>query len=307
MLNELAQLAAIDQANKSGEDRTSIDIERTIRNSGGIYFDCAFQDVGALATPVCAVIVQAIIAVKRIVWPGRSRRIFVFIDEAQMFPREFLKQLIEQAAGSGVILVLAYHTLDQMGDDVETISMTQARMIFGAVPGGSTDRHLQCLFGTHIVYRRNYSNAAGVSASESVTNTYGPVGDSLSISNGLARTQQSSFGFTEVDESVWTPNDTLKLNDNRDHFVLQVSPGAEFAQYGPSAILAHRGGTHLTFDKINRLTEDALNNTPDTYLPNAPRVEQIEAPQFPPQLAEKRASWLAILNKAAERIRSEIN
>lgn len=307
MLNEIAQLAAIDQANKSSEDRTSINIERTIRNSGGIYFDCCFQDVGAMATPVCAVIVQAIIAVKRAVWPGRNRRIFIFIDEAQMFPREFLKQLIEQAAGSGVILVLAYHTLDQMGDDVETISMTQARMIFGAVPGGSTDRHLQCLFGTHTVYRRNFSDSAGVSASESVTYTQGPTGNSMAIGNGLARTQQSSFGFTEVEEQVWTPNDTLKLNDNRDHFVLQVTPGAEFAQYGPSAILAHRGGTHLSFDTINQLTEDALNNTPDTYLPNAPRVELIEVAEFLPELTEKRSAWLGILNKAAERIRREIN
>src|SRR5207249_214234 len=96
---------------------------------------------------------------------------------------------------------------------------------------------------------------------------------------GSSRSQQFGFGFTESEEPVWTPNDTLKLNYHDEQFVLQVSPGAEFAQFGPSAIVGQRGGMHLSFEKINQLTAEALTNTPDTYLPGEPRTKQIEAPQ----------------------------
>lgn len=302
ILNEISRLGQIEQVNPLATDPASIKLDEIIDTRGGVYFDCSFQDVGATATAFAAIVALAIIAVKRAICPDRDKRIVVFIDEAQMFPRGLLKQLIEQAAGSGVILVLAYHTLDQMGDDAETISMTQSRMIFGAVPGGSTDRHLQHLFGNHKVYRINFSEAAGIS--NSLGASYGPGG--ITITESTVTSRNSSFGLTEVDEPVWTPDHTLRLNDNRDQFVLQVSPGTEFAQFGPSAILASRGGTHLSFDTINKTAQEALKDGPQTQLPTNPTPALIQAPSLSQEPAEKRSVWLTAFRQLAERVQGEL-
>lgn len=306
ILNEIQRLAYIEQANPPADDALNIRIDEVLKAKGSVYFDCSIQEVGATASAFAAVVVLAIIATKRALWPGREKRIVIPIDEAQLFPRALLKQLIEQAAGSGVILILAYHTLEQMGEDWETISMTQARMIFGAVPGGLTDRHLQNLFGTHTVYRKNFSESAGIAITKNLGISSGPGGTTTTEGTTIGLSQNSSFGLTEVEEPVWTPNDTLKLNDNRDQFVLQVSPGAEYAQFGPGAILARRGGTHLSFETINQTSEDVLKTGPQTQLPVAQSPALIQAPLPSQEAPEKRAAWLSAFNRMAKDVQDKL-
>ena len=304
---ELAQIAAVEHVNRPLEDPTSIDIERILKSRGSAFFDTNAQDMGTVATSISGLFVQSIIATKRAVCLSLGDRVFIIIDEAQIFPREYLKQLIEQARGSGITLILAYHTLEQMGDDAETISMTQVKLILGAVPGGSTDRYLQSLFGTHKVWRHNLSQGTGTSQGTSVTNSSGPVGSSVSHGYSDSISQQSSFGFTETEEQVWTPNHTLELNHHRENFVCMVSPGAEMAHWGPGAILGARNGLHLSFDQINQLSQEALNDSIGTDLPHAP-----QAALNPPELQgqhndDTRARWVRILDEMATKVKQSLS
>lgn len=303
---ELAQIAAVEHVNRPLEDPTSIDIERILKSHGSAFFDVNAVDMGTTATSISGLFVQSIIATKRAVCLTLGDRIFIIIDEAQIFPREYLKQLIEQARGSGVTLILAYHTLEQMGDQWETISITQGRIILGAVPGGSTDRHLQSLFGTRKVWRHNLSQGSGTSHGTSVTHSSGPVSSSVSHGYSDSTSQQSSFGFTETEEQVWTPNHTLELNHHRENFVCMVSPGAEMAHWGPGAILGVRNGLHLSFEEINRLSKEALGESPGADVPTASQAA-LNLPQPPaPHGDETRAHWMSILNATADRIRRSL-
>ncbi len=306
IINEILRLASIEQANPPTDDPVSIKLDDVMNAKGSIYFDCSFQEVGATATAFAAIVVLAIISVKRAIWPGREKRIVIFIDEAQMFPRGLLKQLIEQAAGSGIVLVLAYHTLEQMGEDWETISMTQARMIFGAVPGGLTDRHLQSLFGTHTVYRKSFSETAGIAIARNYGVAHGPSGSTFSEGLSIALSRNSNFGLTEVEEPVWTPNHTLELNDDRDQFVLQVSPGAEYAQFGPGALLARRGGTHLSFDIINQTAEDVLKTGPLPSLPTTHTPALIQNSTATQGDGGRRATWQNAFIRMAENVQNQL-
>lgn len=303
---ELAQIAAIDHVNRPITDPGSIDIEQTLKNRGAVYFDTNAQDMGTVATSISGLFVQSIITTVRAVCLTRGDRVFIVIDEAQVFPREYQKQLVEQARSSGVTLILAYHTLDQMGDEWETISMTQVRIILGAVPGGSTDRHLQSLFGTHKVYRRNLSQGAGRSHGTSQSVSSGPIGCSVTHGSSDSASEQSTFGFTETEEPVWTPNHTLELNHHRDHFVCMVSPGAELAHWGPGAILGIRDGMHMSFEKVNELAEKALRDAPNACLPDA-SIAAVPAQRDNVAAVnlndETRARWLKLLNDTAEKIR----
>lgn len=304
---ELAQIAAVEHVNRPLEDPTSINIERILKTRGSAFFDVNAQDMGTVATSISGLFVQSIIATKRAVCLSLGDRVFVIIDEAQIFPRSYLKQLIEQARGSGVTLILAYHTLEQMGDEWETISMTQARIILGAVPGGSTDRHLQSLFGTRKVWRRNLSQGSGTSHGTSVTHSSGPVSSSVSQGYSDSTSQQSSFGFTETEEQVWTPNHTLELNHHRENFVCMVSPGAEMAHWGPGAILGVRNGLHMSFEEINKLSKEALSDPPCPDLPKAPQGA-LNPPASPASHGdETRARLAGILNATADRIRRSLS
>jgi hypothetical protein len=106
----------------------------------------------------------------------------VFIDEAQLFPQSLLKQMIEQAASNGVILIIVQHTLSQFGEEEwETMSMMQCRLIFGAVPGSSTDRHLQHLFGTKRDFLFSFNRGNGTSNTHTFMESEGPTGGTVSI------------------------------------------------------------------------------------------------------------------------------
>jgi len=190
--------------------------------------------------------------------PRRDALVFLFIDEAQQFPRPFLKQLVEQCASSGIRLVMTFHTLGQMQDDWETLSMTQTRIIYGAPVGGRTEEHLQRLFGMHKEYPLNFGENIGSSYQTSVSHTSSSSGSSVSVSESVGDSRSFSIGFSERDAFAWNLNDTLALNYDRDRFVIQVSPGAELAHYGDKAIVCQRGGSHIGADSAGVLTGQSL-------------------------------------------------
>ena len=262
------------------------------------------MDVGGVATAASALVAQAAIFAKRRSSHLNDKLLFLVIDEAQQVPRSFLTQSVEQCAGSGIRLILAYHNLEQMGDQAETMAMTQCKIITGATPGSKTDKFLQSLFGTKKAFSLTINQSDSSSASESSTQTTGPSGNSVSLGQSLGKGQQSGFGLSEKECFVWEANDTLELNNNREMYVLQVSPGAEFSHYGNRPILCLRGGAHMTFDEINKVAEDTLKNTPDTFLPGALKLSEPKRLELPAGLAEKRSLWLAVLNRAAAQIRS---
>lgn len=265
--NEILQFASIDQLNRPISDPLSINVATSIHSGGAIYIDCNAQDAGTLATPFASASVQSAITTKRAIAPGRSTIIIILIDEFQIFSREYGKQLIEQASSSGIILILIYHTLDQMGEDAETISMTQARIILGAVPGGSTDRHLQHLFGTREILRPSFGQVAGRSKTSNFSQSQGPIGTTITYGTGDANSQQSNITMTPDEDAVWKINDTLRLNNNREEYVCSAYPGAELTQWG-GAVLGIRDEAHFSFDEINKIANDTLQNASNTYLPS---------------------------------------
>lgn len=225
----------------------------------------------------------------------------IVIDEAQRYPRDLLAQLVEQAAASGIRLVLIYHGLEQMGDQWASIAMTQVMIILGAVPETDSERFLQGLFGTKKDYPFNF-NGGSKQTSESYTVSEGPAGVSESFTKGVSH-NEGSLGFSERETFVWTRNDTLELQDSPNLFVLRVSPGTEFAQYGARPIVCQFDTSSVNFAEINRLATDILKNTPNTFLPSEIGPQQIPAPEVPKELQEKRPQWLATLEKAAARVR----
>jgi hypothetical protein len=298
----ISQLAAIEQLNLPKSHPASIDLCWIIANGGAVYFDACFQAIGPIATAVAGLFASAVISAKRRVNPSRSFIIFLIIDEAQQFPREFLKQIIEQCASSGIRVVACCHNLSQLGDDWESISMTQCRFIFGAVAGSKTEEHLKASFGTKKEYPFSFSEGAATSHSSSVTS--GPGG--VSVSDSVAQNQQFGFGFSEREVFAWSPMDTLHLNHDREFFVLGQSPAAELSNWGPKPIVCQQGGAHISFDEVNRLTLEALADTRNAIVPGARVPELAVPPALPPALKEKRALWLDILESTASRIRKEI-
>lgn len=301
---EIAQQAVIEQLNLSEDHPANVDLLKIIEGGGCFYFDASYMDVGGVATAASALVAQAAIFAKRRSSHLNDKLLFLVIDEAQQVPRSFLTQSVEQCAGSGIRLILAYHNLEQMGDQAETMAMTQCKIITGATPGSKTDKFLQSLFGTKKAFSLTINQSDSSSASESSTQTTGPSGNSVSLGQSLGKGQQSGFGLSEKECFVWEANDTLELNNNREMYVLQVSPGAEFSHYGNRPILCLRGGAHMTFDEINKVAEDTLKNTPDTFLPGALKLSEPKRLELPAGLAEKRSLWLAVLNRAAAQIRS---
>jgi hypothetical protein len=307
MQNEIEQQAAIEQVNVPAGDPRAIDLLEMIQKKGAVYFEACFMDVGSVATATSALFAQAVVSAKRLFSTNPKHIIFLFIDEAQLFNRALLKQLIEQCSGVGIRLILAYHDLDQLGLDAPTISMTQVKIITGAVPGTKTAKYVQDLFGTTTEYQISFSGSDGKSTSQGTSETVGPSGTSVGVSSTTSHSQQTGFGITEREDFTWKPNDTLELNYRRDQFVMIITPGAELSYYGSKALLCSRNAAHMTFDEINKLADDTLNNSPDTFFPGEKPCKQLTCPPLSPALMEKRAHYLDILNKTAARIRREFN
>ncbi len=305
--SEVKQIASIEQANLPESHPSNIDILSVFRKGGAVIFDACFQDTGLLGTANAALVLLMIVQMKRKHMPGRDVILYLPIDESQKFNQELLKQLIEQLAGFGIRLILCYHNLEQLGENQETIGMTQVKFIFNAVPGGETDKYLQSLHGTKTAFLFNYGNSEGANTSESVTETSGPTGCSIGISTGSGRSQQSNCGFSETEKLAWPPNATLRLNSDPNLFVLSINPGAEFACYGTLPILCNRGGFHLTWQEVKELNEAALNSDPEAFIPGAPAIKQLPAPELTPALAERRARWSAILRACAENIHKKLS
>jgi hypothetical protein len=305
---EIKLMSHFQQMNLPISDPSSIDLARAVREQRAVYIDCNAQDTGTLATPVAGMTLQAVIAAQRAESPSRAQRTFVVVDEAQVMPREALKIQVEQSASAGISLILLYHTLAQMGEEAETISMTQAKIILGAEAGGVTDRYLQNLFGTQIVGRRSLNLSTSKNATYSFSESAGPAG--LSITNGITAAEAKMIGFAiaETEEQVWKINETLALNDDREQFVYIVSPGAELSHWG-GAIVGIRDGMHLTFDEINRVAEDTLRNLPNTYIANAKPSPRAPAPTMSttsaPTEHPARVQWLQIFAKTIDKLRQE--
>ena len=105
---------------------------------------------------------------------------------------------------------------------------------------------------------------------------------------------------------AWSPNDTLDLNYDRDRFVAIVSPGAEFSHWGPKAVLCERGGSHISFEDVRRITDEALSDTQNTILPGSKSLSVGATPEMSPAIRSKRQNLLALLESTAVRIREDL-
>jgi hypothetical protein len=300
----VSQQAAIEQANLPGGDPANIDIAKMINERGAVYCDFTYQEVGQVATANAALFVQSVILAKRRINPSKDQVILIVIDEAERYPLDALAQMCEQARSSGITLLLIYHGIEQMEDKWTSIAMTQVMFILGAVPGTKSEKFLQALFGTKIEYVFNFS-AGSVTRVESTSETISPTGSSITAGSSISQ-NEGTCGFTARETFVWTPNDTLDLNNSRDRFVLRISPGAGFSQYGPRPIICQVANRARNFEEINRLADDILKNTPNTILPGESKPKQISAPALTTELSTKRHQFLDTLNRAAARIRESI-
>lgn len=183
--------------------------------------------------------------------------------------------------------------------------MLSASLLLTAVLGRrhrrrTGDRLLQSSFGSERKYRFNFSSSKEATVQDSVT--AGPSG--TSFSHALGSSSQQGIGLSEVEVPAWELNDTIDLNNDKDTFVLQVSPSAEFANFGGRPVVGFRGGLHLPFEVINQFAHDALTNTANTYLPGGEKPRQFEAPSLPARLVGKRVNWLSILKSTADKIKN---
>lgn len=202
--NELEQLAEIEQANLPLEHPANIDIAKLLKQKGVILFDACYQDTGSVGTANAADFVQTLIFIKRQIAPDRNLLIFIFVDECQKFFLSLMAQIIEQVAGFGIRMVLSCHNHLQLNDFSETISMTQGRVFFSAVPGGETDRHIQNLFGTTKEFVPSLS--AGDNTSKSNGVSFGPSG--VSYSSNTSTGAQHGISLTEHETQAWPLNRT---------------------------------------------------------------------------------------------------
>jgi hypothetical protein len=301
LFHEVAQLAAIEAANLPEGHPANIDLIEMIKGRGAVYLSACYQDVGAVAIAWAGLMIKAIVSAKRKLDPSNQTLIWVFIDEAQLFPLPFLKQLIEQCAANGIRLLIAFHNLDQFKDDWESLCMMQVQIIFSAAPGSSTARYVEYLFGTKKEYIPSFSNSDGTS--DGITHSSGPLGDSVAISNSVSA--NSGVTLTEREVLRWGPNNTLALNFRRGEFIYYQNPGAELAQW-PTAVVGRRCPLHISVAEIKRLTHEAIHNTPNTILPGRKAQAPLALPALPPELEAKRLCFLEAFNNAATRIRKAI-
>jgi hypothetical protein len=192
-----------------------------------------------------------------------------------------------------------------MEDQWTSIAMTQVMFILGAVPGTKSEKFLQALFGTKTEYVFNFS-AGSVTRGESTSETISPTGSSITLGSSIAQ-NEGTCGFTARETFVWTPNDTLDLNNSRDRYVLRISPGAGFSQYGPRPIICQVANRARDFKEINRLAADILKNTPNTILPGESKPKQISTSELTTELSVKRHRFVEALNRAAARIRKAVS
>lgn len=307
LLSEVSQLASIEQANLPEDHPANIEMLSVLKRGGVIYVDACFQDAGASGTANAALVLLTIVQLKRRHMPSRDFIIYVPIDESQKFNQEILKQQIEQMAGYGIRFILCYHNLEQLGENQETLGMTQVKFIFNAVPGGDTDRYIQNLHGTKTDYLFNHGLSEGTGSNTSYSVSSGPSGTTFTHGTGTNRSQQTSCGFSETEKLVWPPNSTLHLNGDPNLFLLSVNPGSECACFGNTPILCNRGGFHLTWEEVKEMSDAALNSDPHAFIPGAPRARQVAAPALSSDLEEKRMRWSSILSNNADKIRAKLS
>jgi hypothetical protein len=305
--HEVDQQAAIEQANLPDGHKANVWLGDMMEQRGSIYYSAGSLDAGPVASACAGLFAQAVISVKRKLFPDRNHLLWLFIDEAQLFPLPLLKILIEQAAGSGLRLIVSQHNLSQFGEEWESLSMMQTRLIFGAVPGSATARHLQSLCGTKRDFLFSFNRGNGSSISQTVTQSRGPSGDSASVAEGDTNNKQAGCALTERESDVWGPNETLALNYDREAFVAQVSPGAEFAFFGDKAIFCTRGGSPFSFNEINRVAREVLDDTANKILPGAGKPKLLSAPKLSPELEARRNACLALFETTAAQIREAIH
>ena len=296
-VHDVSQLAEIEHLNLPRGHWANIDLGWVIDRNGCVYFDTCYMEIGALAVLIAGLVAGAFVSSKRKKKPKRRDKAVLVIDEAQMFPISYLRQLVEQCASSGIILIIIFHNLSQLGEHWESIAMTQVKFIFSAVPRSLTDEHLQALFGTRKEYVLSLTDGIGSSTGTSIS----PSG----ISESTGESRNSGVSFQEKESFAWNPNDTLSLNYNKEQFVVIATPGAEISYWGPTAILAKRGGAHMSFADIDRAAEAALADVNNTMLPGKQQLQLPAAPEFSPELTARRVRWAAILNAAASKIRKE--
>jgi hypothetical protein len=269
----------------------SVSLAKHIKDRDTLYLDCCYQDNGHLALANGGLMAKAAISAKNVAAPGSV--IAMFIDESQQFPQPLLTQILAQCASRQIRVFYSFHNLGQMGTSWEVLSMAGTRVIYGAVPGGSTDEHLQRLFGMKKEYVLNVGDSFSSGTSSSVT-----VGKDVSVTTGESQSQSSQYGFTEKESFAWSPNDTLELNAKKDRFIIQT-PDAELAQWGGTAIVGETGGRQISFDDIERLTKEALNDTTHTIGPKNTNPAQKQIPELSKEVLTKREHFLSILNAAA--------
>lgn len=88
--------------------------------------------------------------------------------------------------------------------------------------------------------------------------------------------------------------------------IVTVSPPGGYSCFGDKPIVCVRGGTVLSFDKVNALAEDTLKNSPLTFLPGESQPKQLTHAELQPHLRDKRARWAQALRSKAETIRKSM-
>jgi hypothetical protein len=105
---------------------------------------------------------------------------------------------------------------------------------------------------------------------------------------------------------VWKPNDTIALNYDSGSFVFHHSPGAEMTHYGGKALLCEKGGNHLSFNDIDRITAELIADTSHTIRPGAKALDSPHELKLSDAIRDKRQRWLQIIESAEGRIRSAL-
>ena len=107
---------------------------------------------------------------------------------------------------------------------------------------------------------------------------------------------------------AWTPMlSRIYLNYNRNRFVIQVNPGAELSHWGPSAIVGEHHGSHITFQEVQNITNQILNDHEHTVDPSAPKLPAPLLGEISEELKAKREQWKSVLAFTAARIQASLN
>lgn len=301
--NAISQMAANEALNIPSSHPAHVDLEWLIQENGALYFEGSGFDNGDLGGAGTALVYQAVVAAKRWVDPMNQKRLFVFIDEAQTFPRLLLRKTIEQAAGQKITLFIAAHTAEQFGvEDFPTIAQTGVTAIFSALQGARTEHYLRESFGTKKVYRISVGWTSAFSTGGAHSESGSSDGRSGESDSTQWNQQQGiNIGLAEHEVIAWTSHDTALLNDSPGAFVIRVAPRDELVTLEVGGNRAIAAGPPLPYSEIDRIVNKVTEETPHTFLPGKPHRKALGS-SASPENSPERDRALEKLRQAALRL-----